>query len=62
MTKHPLYLLYGLLVLGLLGTAEARGWSFLRATEVRNVPRSVRENPGAYRAIYRGPGRYMHGK
>ena len=62
MRKHPLYLLYGLFVLGLLGAAEARGWTMLRPTEVHGVPRTVRDNPGAYRAIYRGPGRYMRGK
>jgi hypothetical protein len=62
MRRHPIYFLYGLLVLATVGAAELRGWTLLRATEVRNVPRSIRENPGAYRTIYRGGGRYMGGK
>ena len=46
--KHPLYLIYGVLLLGLLGVAEYSG-SPLFATnpnEVKNVPKSVRDNPG----------------
>lgn len=62
MRRHPIYFLFGLLVLGTYGAAELRGWTLLRATEVRNVPRSVRENPGAYRSIYVGGGRYLGGK
>ena len=62
MRQHPIYFLFGLLVLGGIATAELKGWTLLRATEVRNVPRSIRENPGAYRSIYRGGGRYMGGK
>ena len=62
MRRHPIYLLFGLLVLGAVSAAELRGWTLLRATEVRNVPRSIRDNPGAYRTIYRGGGRYMGGK
>ena len=62
MKRHPIYLVFGLLVLATVGAAELRGWTLLRATEVRDVPRSIRENPGAYRVIYRGGGRYMGGK
>jgi len=54
MRRHPLYLLYGLAVLGLLGVAEWRGWSFFSPSEGRTTgnPRSVRDNPGAYRPHY----------
>ena len=62
MIRLAAYLLYGLALLGLLGTAEYRGWSLLRTSEVSNVPRSVRDNPGAYRSPYVGGGRYMGGK
>ena len=63
MRHHPFYLLFGLLVLGAVGAVELRGWSPRRATEVRNVPRSVRDNPGAYRSVYVGRGgRYIRGK
>ena len=63
MTKHPLYLLYGALVLGLVAAAELRGWSPTPAREVRTAPQSIRNNPGAYTPIYRGTGgRYVGGK
>lgn len=57
-----LYLVFGIAVLYLLGLAEYRGWSLLRTNEVRNVPTSVRDNPGAYRPHYYGSGRYVGGK
>jgi hypothetical protein len=57
------YLLYSLLVLGTLAFAEYRGWTpFSRAHGGQPVPRSVRDNPGAYRAHYTGSGRYVGGK
>ncbi len=56
------YLAWGVLVLTLLGTAEYRGWSLLPVNEVKNVPKSIRDNPGAYRSIYRGPHHYFGGK
>lgn len=62
MRQHPFYLLFGLLVLAGFGAAELRGWTLIRPAEVRNVPRSVRENPGAYRSIYVGGGRRIGGK
>lgn len=52
MIKHPFYLAYGVLMLGLVGLAEYRGWSLLRVNEVKDVPKSVRDNPGAYRSHY----------
>jgi hypothetical protein len=60
--RHPIYLLFGALVLGAFAAAELRGYTLLRPTEVRNVPRSVRENPGAYRSVYVGSPRYRRGK
>jgi hypothetical protein len=54
--KHPLYLLYAVLLLGVMGLAEYGGLPFLGAhlNEVKNVPKTVRDNPGAYRSIYGG--------
>lgn len=52
--RHPIYSVYGLLLLGLVGFAEYRGFSFARINEVRNVPKTVRDNPGVYRSHYRG--------
>ena len=58
-----LYLLYGVTVLALLGWAEYRGWSpFGPGRPGAAGPRSVRDNPGAYRPHYSGGGRYVGGK
>lgn len=59
---HRRYLLFGIVVLGLLGWAEYRGWTWTRGHEARTAPRSVRDNPGAYRPHYYGSGRYHGGK
>jgi hypothetical protein len=56
------YLAYGLAVLSLTAYGQYRGWTLSRYNEVKNVPRSVRDNPGAYRPLYRGSPRYYGGK
>ena len=62
--RHPLYLLYGALMISWLGYSSYHGRPFIGASvnEVKNVPRTVRDNPGAYRAIYGGYPRYVGGK
>ena len=62
--RHPLYLLFGLLLLSWMVLAEYRGTPFIGTTlnEVKNVPRTVRDNPGAYRSIYGGYAHYVGGK
>ena len=66
MRRHPLYLLFGALVVAGAVFVDARGWTLASAVERRPTaggPRSVRENPGAYRAVYRGSStRYRGGK
>ncbi len=62
MFRHPLFLLYGLSLIGLASIAEYRGWSLSPTREVRGVPKSIRDNPGAYRSIYSGYPRYSGGK
>jgi hypothetical protein len=57
-----LYILYGVIVLGTLGMAEYRGWSLDSVNEVKNVPRSVRDNPGSYRSVYSSYHHYTGGK
>ena len=52
MMKHPIYLFFGLLLIAGAAAAEWRGWSFTRTTEVKDVPRTVRDNPGSYRPHY----------
>ena len=62
MLRHPIYLLYGLAVLGTFAVSEFRGWSLHSVNEVNDVPRTVRDNPGAYRSHYGYYPRYMGGK
>jgi hypothetical protein len=57
-----IYMLYGLVVLGAFGVSEYRGMSFTSYDEVKNVPKTVRDNPGAYRAHYALYHRYSGGK
>lgn len=59
---RKLYLLYGFLVLGGAGYAQHSGWSLDRISQLKNVPKSVRDNPGSYRAIYAGYPHYTGGK
>ena len=62
--RHPLYLIYGTLLLIFLGGVEYGGVPLAGSSinEVKNVPRSVRDNPGAYRSIYGGYSHYVGGK
>ena len=64
MRRHPFYLLLGALVVAGAALADARGWTLAGATERRGAggPRSIRENPGAYRSVYRSSARYRLGK
>jgi hypothetical protein len=47
------YLLFGVLVLGAMAYADYRGLSFTQYDEIKNVPKDIRNNPGAYRGLYR---------
>ena len=57
-----LYLLYGVMVLSGIGVAQYRGYSLDRISQIKNVPRSIRDNPGAYRSIYSSYHHYTGGK
>lgn len=46
------YLAYGLMILGAMAYGDYRGLSFTRYDELENVPKSIRNNPGAYRGMY----------
>lgn len=56
------YRLFAAAVTIFLGWALWRGWSPLSVDEVKQVPKSVRDNPGAYRSHYRSYRRYHGGK
>jgi hypothetical protein len=60
--RHPLYLMYGLTMLAVMSVAQFRGWSLSSLNQARVAPRSVRDNPGAYRSTYGGYSRYTGGK
>ncbi|HLJ17312.1 MAG TPA: hypothetical protein VKV15_22645 [Bryobacteraceae bacterium] len=60
--RHPVYLIYSLALLLLTATAEYRGWSMTRVNELKNVPKTVRDNPGSYRSHYGFYPRYFGGK
>ena len=53
---------YGLLLTMFSGYLGYHGFMFNRGDVVRNVPRSVRDNPGSYRSIYSNYHRYTGGK
>jgi hypothetical protein len=59
---RKLYLFYGLLIVGTTGYAQYRGWSLDRMNQLKNVPKSVRDNPGSYRSIYSSYHHYTGGK
>jgi hypothetical protein len=59
---HPIFLAYGAILLGLVGVAEYRGWTMTHVNELKVAPKSIRDNPGAYRSHYAGFFRYNGGK
>jgi hypothetical protein len=60
--NFPGYLIYGMLLLTGVTWAEFRGWSLSSVDQVKNVPKTVRDNPGAYRSHYGFYPRYVGGK
>ena len=59
---RSLFLIYGLAVLAVVSAAEYRGWSLSSINEIKNVPKSVRDNPGSYRSVYGFYHHYTGGK
>jgi hypothetical protein len=62
MRRAVIYLVFGVLTSGWAFTADRDGWMTSRPDVVRNVPRSIRDNPGAYRSLYNGSPRFFGGK
>jgi hypothetical protein len=56
------FVIYGALLLGLTGAAEYQGWSWSKVDQTKVLPKSIRDNPGAYRSSYGGYSRYIGGK
>ena len=59
---RALYLLAGLVLVATASMADTRGWLAVRSSVLQNVPRSIRDNPGAYRSLYSGSPRLFGGK
>jgi len=59
---NPIFTFYGVMLLLCTGFAEYRGWSLSSINQVKNIPKTVRDNPGAYRSHYGGFSRYIGGK
>lgn len=57
-----LYMIYGLVVLSLFAVSEYRGWSLMSVNQLKDVPKSIRDNPGAYRSHYAYYHHYTGGK
>ena len=60
--KNPLLTAYGAIVLALTSFAQWSGFSLTGVNEVKNIPKSVRENPGVYRSHYGWLPRWFGGK
>jgi hypothetical protein len=55
-------MIYGIVMLGLTTYAQYSGFSFTRINQQKVLPKTIRDNPGAYRSIYGGYSRYIGGK
>ncbi len=62
MHRALIYFVFGLAATGAAWFADRSGWLITRADVVHGVPRSIRDNPGAYRSLYNGGPRYFGGK
>jgi hypothetical protein len=62
MIWNRIYLIYGIATVLLLGVGAYRGWSFTSVSEVKDLPMSIRDNPGSYRSIYSSYHHYTGGK
>ncbi len=60
--KFTPYSIYGAVVLGLLTVGQWMGFTATPVNEVKNIPKSVRENPGVYRSHYSWLPRWFGGK
>ena len=60
--RHPIYALYGVIMTAAFGFMSWRAPAVGGVTPVKDVPRSVRENPGVYRSHYAYLPQFFHGK
>ena len=60
--RYAGYLMYGMMILTGVTWAEYRGYGLTRPDQNRVDPKTVRDNPGAYRPHYGFYPRYVGGK
>ena len=60
--RFPGYVIYSMLLLTATTWAEFRGWTLEPVNQMKDVPKTVRDNPGAWRAHYGFYPRYVGGK
>ena len=62
--RHPLYMVFGVSMLALLALSSYTGTplSAGKVNEAKVLPKTVRDNPGAYRSVYGGYSHYVGGK
>jgi hypothetical protein len=62
MRRNPFYTAYGALLLLMLGTVQYTGFSLGSLDQARQLPKTIRENPGVYRPNYGSAPRTFGGK
>jgi hypothetical protein len=60
--RYAGYLIYSMMMLTTATWAEFRGWSLSNINQTKVAPKTVRDNPGAYRSHYAFYPRYVGGK
>jgi hypothetical protein len=60
--RYAGYLIYSMMMLGGATVAEYRGWTMSGVNQSKVAPKTVRDNPGAYRSHYAFYPRYVGGK
>jgi hypothetical protein len=60
--RYAGYLVYSMMMLGGATVAQFRGWSMSNVNQTKVAPKTVRDNPGAYRSHYAFYPRYVGGK
>ena len=60
--RYAGYLIYSMMMLTTATWAEFRGWTLSSVDKSKVAPKTVRDNPGAYRSHYAMYPRYVGGK
>jgi hypothetical protein len=60
--RYAGYLIYSMMMLSTATWAEFRGWTMSKVDQGKVAPKTVRDNPGAYRSHYAFYSRYVGGK